>query len=190
VKTDSHPEPERGTHAMHPTRPSSHARSHPVSVFVEGAARHRGAASGLLNTVSVAWNAKHLSLAHDLRVPPPAPRERRRRGRPPIHLSASLNLVMPSQLFPEFPGEASMQAEKRLLLAVLEDAIDILLKHAGAETARGQRLYAETVAWIVSEETGSPFDFLTVCEALDLSPSCLRRGLERLLRLRARSAER
>jgi hypothetical protein len=97
---------------------------------------------------------------------------------------------MPSQLFPEFPGEANMQAEKRLLLAVLEDAIDIVLKHAGAQTARDRRLYAETVAWIVSDETGSPFDFLNVCEALDLSPSCLRRGLDRLQQLRARPVER
>ena len=132
--------------------------------------------------MSAPWDArpqKHFSLAPELDMPPPAAKERKRRGRPPIHLSASLNLVMPSQLFPEFPGEARMQAEKRLMLAVLQDAIDIVLKHAAAESARDRRLYADTVTWIRSDETGAPFDFLNVCEALDLSPSCLRRGLAR-----------
>jgi hypothetical protein len=138
----------------------------------------------------VAWHAKRFSLASELDMPPPVPKERRRRGRPPIHLSASLNLVMPSQLFPEFPGEGCMQAEKRLLLAVLQDAIDIVLKHAAAENARERRLFEETIAWIRSDETRAPFDFLNVCDALDLSPSCLRRGLDRLLRLRCRSARR
>ena len=123
-------------------------------------------------------------------MPPPVAKERKRRGRPPIHLSASLNLVMPSQLFPEFAGEGSMQAEKRLLLAVLQDAIDIVLKHARATTTRDQRLYAETVAWIVSDRTGSPFDFISLCEALGLDPSCLRRGLARLQAIRARASRR
>ena len=136
----------------------------------------------------MAWHAKYLSLAPDPHMPPPAPKERKRRGRPPIHLSASLNLVMPSQLFPEFPGESRMQAEKRLMLAVLQDAIDIMLKHGDAQNARHRRLYEETIAWILSDDTGTPFAFLNVCEALDLSASCLRRGLARLQR--ARSARR
>jgi len=138
----------------------------------------------------MAWHAKHLALASEPYMPPRVVKERRRRGRPPIHLSASLNLVMPSQLFPEFAGEGCMQAEKRLLLAVLQDAIDIVLKHARATTTRDQRLYAETVAWIVSDEIGSPFDFVNLCEALDLDPSCLRRGLARLQALRTRPSGR
>ena len=138
----------------------------------------------------MAWHAKLLSLAPEPPMPDPVQKPRRRRGRPPIHLSASLNLVMPSQLFPEFPGEGCMQAEKRLMLAVLEDAIDIVLKHGASERERDRRLYAETVAWLQSDATGAPFDFVNVCEALDLSASCLRRGLARLQALRSRHVRR
>jgi hypothetical protein len=113
-------------------------------------------------------------------MPPPAPKAPKRRGRPPIHLSASLNLVLPSQLFPEFVGESRLSGEKRLMLAVLSDAIDIFLKHGTSLDARGRRLFAETADWIFSDDAMSPFSFINVCETLGLSPSCLRRGLRRL----------
>jgi hypothetical protein len=109
----------------------------------------------------------------------PTAKEPRRRGRPPIHLSASLNLVMPSQFFPEFSGEGCMPGEKRLMLAVLKDAIDILLKYRDRGDPRSRRLYAETVTWILSDDGESPFSFLNVCETLGLNASCLRRGLAR-----------
>src|SRR5689334_14070432 len=58
--------------------------------------------------------------AMDAAPPATPPKPRRPRGRPPIHLSASLNLVLPSQLFPEFPPEGRVPGERRLMLAVLE----------------------------------------------------------------------
>jgi len=100
---------------------------------------------------------------------------RRRPGRPPIHLSASLNLVMPSQFYPQFPNEGTLPGEKRLMLAVLADAVDILLK-GDARDARSRRLLVETAQWVRADDDG-PFSFVNVCEALGLNPSCLRRGL-------------
>jgi len=114
--------------------------------------------------------------------PPTPPKPRRPRGRPPIHLSASLNLVLPSQLFPEFPGPGRVPGERRLMLAVLEDAIGILVKHRDASAACARVLYHETVAWVRSDDTEWPFSFVNVCEAIGFSPSCVRRGLSRLLR--------
>ena len=110
-------------------------------------------------------------------MPPPTPKEPRRRGRPPIHLSASLNLVLPSQLFPQFPGEGQLPGEKRLMLAVLEDAVHVVAKYRTCTDARGRRLFAETVEWILADDFVSAFSFVNVCETLGLSPSCLRRGL-------------
>jgi hypothetical protein len=127
----------------------------------------------------MAWHGQ-AGLAMAAAANPPPPRPPKRRGRPPIHLSASLNLVLPSQLFPEFSGEGCLPGEKRLMLAVLKDAIDIFLKHGRSAEPRTHRLFVETADWIVSDDATSPFSFLNVCETLGLSPSCLRRGLTRL----------
>jgi hypothetical protein len=120
--------------------------------------------------------------AMDADDPPPPPKPRRPRGRPPIHLSASLNLVLPSQLFPEFPGKGRVPGERRLMLAVLADAIGILVKHRDASERCARVLYSETAAWVRSDETEWPFSFVNVCEAIGFSPSCVRRGLSRFLR--------
>ena len=107
--------------------------------------------------------------------PPP----RRRRGRPPIHLSLSLNLVMPSQFFPE-GGDGP--GERRLMRAVLKDALAVLFKYDATQDRRGQRLLAEAQLWLESDDTDWPFSFVNVCDALGLEPSCVR---ERVARYRA-----
>jgi len=119
--------------------------------------------------------------AMDAERPATPPKPRRPRGRPPIHLSASLNLVLPSQLFPEFPAPGRVPGERRLMLAVLEDAIAILVKHRDASDPCARQLYHETAAWVRSDDTEWPFSFVNVCEAIGFSPSCVRRGLGRFL---------
>jgi hypothetical protein len=117
-----------------------------------------------------------------------SPKPPRPRGRPPIHLSASLNLLLPSQLYPQATPYPA--AERRLMLAVLEDAIGIFLRHRRGADPRGCRLFAETEEWIASDEAESPFAFLSVCEVLGLEPTGLRRGLARCRRMgRDRDAE-
>ena len=68
------------------------------------------------------------------------------------------------------------------MLAVLEDAIGIFLRHQSPADARGRRLFVETAEWIASNDTDSPFAFLGICEVLGLEPTCLRRGLARCRR--------
>ncbi len=110
-------------------------------------------------------------------LPPPP----RRRGRPPIHLSLSLNLVMPSQFFPE-GGDGPAPGERRLMRAVLKDALAVLFKYEGTQDRRGQRLLAEARHWLESDDADWPFSFVNVCDALGLEPSCVR---ERVARCRA-----
>ena len=77
------------------------------------------------------------------------------------------------------------------MLAVLEDAIGIFLRHRSDAEPRAWRLFAETAAWIASDDAESPFSFLGVCDVLRLEPICLRRGLARCRRMgRAREGER
>jgi len=115
--------------------------------------------------------------------PDPAalPAPPRRRGRPPIHLSLSLNLVMPSQFFPE-GGDGPAPGERRLMRAVLKDALAVLFKYEATQDRRGQRLLAEAQHWLESDDADWPFSFVNVCDALGLEPSCVR---ERVARCRA-----
>ena len=112
----------------------------------------------------------------DPATPPPP---RRRRGRPPIHLSLSLNLVMPSQFFPE---RGDGPGERRLMRAVLKDALAVLFKYEATQDRRGLRLLAEAQHWLESDDADWPFSFVNVCDALGLEPSCVR---ERVARCRA-----
>jgi hypothetical protein len=69
-----------------------------------------------------------------------------------------------------------LEGEKRLMLAVLERAVDDLRTYANVPTERGRWLFMEVAAWFDSPETG-PFDFEGICEATGLDPDFIRKGL-------------
>jgi|SRR5215470_5163103 len=91
--------------------------------------------------------------------------------------------VLPLQFFPS-AASASMPGEKRLMVAVLGDAIDTYLKHGRSQSFRARGLFAEAAEWIESRDTTWPFSFERICEALDLDPTQVRR----LIRARAADA--
>jgi hypothetical protein len=65
------------------------------------------------------------------------------------------------------------------MLAVIENAVDTYRAHFGATDRRGQRLFEEAEAWLMSTETTWPFAFESICDVLDLDPDYVRRGLAR-----------
>lgn len=76
------------------------------------------------------------------------------------------------------PRSDSLQIpEKRLMLAVLEDAVAILSR-PGASRSAAQRLATEEVRrWCASEDRVWPFSFVNICEALGFEPASLRDAL-------------
>ncbi len=66
------------------------------------------------------------------------------------------------------------EGERRLLLAVLEDGIRTLLKHAGATRGRARTLQREALAWLLSDAHTDVFAFASICEALEIDPGRLR----------------
>jgi hypothetical protein len=64
--------------------------------------------------------------------------------------------------------------ERRLLLAVLEDGIRTLLKHADATRGRARTLQREALAWLLSDAHTDVFAFASICEALEIDPGRLR----------------
>ena len=66
------------------------------------------------------------------------------------------------------------EPERRLLRAVLEDALQTLLKRAAATGLRARRLRDEALAWLLSEERSDVFAFESICETLGIDASWLR----------------
>jgi hypothetical protein len=82
-----------------------------------------------------------------------------------------------AQYFETFRRRVPLQPERRLVLAVLEDAIKCIQKYGRARDSKGKRLFCEAEEWIMGEEPDWPLSFVNVCEMLDLDPGYLRRGL-------------
>lgn len=89
------------------------------------------------------------------------------------------DLIVPSQFFDRIKPEHSAQPEKRLMLAVMEDAIATFQKSVAGETRRQRRLLKETEEWFNSRDTEWAFSFENICSALEIEPEYLRGGLRR-----------
>ena len=86
--------------------------------------------------------------------------------------------LLPAQFYSAFRGGSSVRGEKRLMLAVLEDALDCYQKYAVVREGQGQQLFDEAHTWISSKERGWFFSYENICETLEINPGYLRRGLE------------
>lgn len=65
---------------------------------------------------------------------------------------------------------------KRLMVAVLDRAVNDFRTYADVPTGRGRRLFADVAAWFGSSTDGA-FDFETICHATELDPDVIRKGL-------------
>jgi hypothetical protein len=72
---------------------------------------------------------------------------------------------------------ATLQPERRLMLAILEGAVTDFQKYATATNGLGRRLFAEADAWFASTAADRLVDFENICLALGLEPSFIRAGL-------------
>jgi hypothetical protein len=92
--------------------------------------------------------------------------------------------MAPTQYFDRLRGGLEAQSgERRLMVAILEDAIHTYLKFAGDPRKLQQDQFREADAWVESDDRSWVFAFASICEHLGLEPSQLRRGL------RARKAQ-
>lgn len=85
--------------------------------------------------------------------------------------------ILPEQ-FSALQGRP-LQREKRLLFAILEDAIHCFQTYFLATRDRERRLFQEAEEWLYSTDSEWLFSFENVCEMLDLQPAYLRGALSR-----------
>jgi hypothetical protein len=85
--------------------------------------------------------------------------------------------LLPIQYFEAMRKKHLLEGEKRLILSVLEDAVECFMKCIDSPTSKGQRLFRDADEWINLEDKHWVFSFDNVCEMLDINPEYMRRGL-------------
>lgn len=75
--------------------------------------------------------------------------------------------------------DAAIRPIKRLMLAVLEDAMRCYQTYACTHNRAMRRLFVEAEAWLMDRNGDGPFACVTICETLGIDPGCLREGLRR-----------
>lgn len=73
----------------------------------------------------------------------------------------------------------SWSGERRLMLAILEDALTCFQKYSGLRDPNAKIIFNEAEEWIFAEGQSWVFSFERICDELNLSAAYLRRGLHR-----------
>lgn len=86
-------------------------------------------------------------------------------------------MILPAQFHADV--RALRDPERRLRLAVLEDAIRYFERYAHSDDRRERALYEDAVDWFASPDRTEPFSFESVCDALRIDANRLRQRLRR-----------
>lgn len=87
--------------------------------------------------------------------------------------------LLSAQYFDNLRGKTLLEPEKRLMLALLEDAVQCFQDNILAQSGKKKRLFEEAEEWILEEDGDWIFSFENICEFLGFSPAYLRQGLLR-----------
>jgi hypothetical protein len=96
-------------------------------------------------------------------------------------MSSSPALIEPtdSAAIEDLFKEVIRDGEKRLMLAVLENATEDFQRYVLANDKRGKELFAEAEEWIFDRDDHSLFSFESICEHLQFDPTYMRQGFTR-----------
>ena len=103
------------------------------------------------------------------------------------------DFLTPTQYFDSKRRDSGDDPLKRLMMAVLQDAIRCYQDGEKSGSALKRKKFVEVTEWFFDEGGSGPFSFAVVCEVLGLVPEYLRFGLAQWqnrgrLRLERRSA--
>ncbi|MEO8601113.1 MAG: hypothetical protein ABI629_00915 [bacterium] len=87
------------------------------------------------------------------------------------------DIMLPAQYYSVLRKTSAQGPEHRLIMAMLQDAVDCFQKYRGATDENGRALYEDAREWLASEDRRWPFSFENICGVLKLDVDYLRRGL-------------
>ena len=69
------------------------------------------------------------------------------------------------------------EGEQRLMLAILESAVEDFQKYVLARKPSGKKLFQQAEEWFLEKDSDELFSFKNICETLQLHPDYIRQGL-------------
>src|SRR5215813_7655838 len=87
--------------------------------------------------------------------------------------------LLPAQYFGNLRRKTLLEPEKRLMLAILEDAINCYQDNLLAKRGREGRLFTDAEEWILEKGSDWIFSFRNICETLGFNAEYVRQGLLR-----------
>jgi hypothetical protein len=82
--------------------------------------------------------------------------------------------LLPSQFYGNGGLPRHLEGERRLMLAILRDAVECLDKYRGARNGPNRELYENALLWIEERDTYWLFSFNNICDLLGINPEYLR----------------
>ncbi len=76
-----------------------------------------------------------------------------------------------------FERVTRLEPERRLMLAVLEDAIFCFQRYLHGKEDKEKKLHEDAVSWIFDQSDIRTFSFENICDVCGLNPDYLRMGL-------------
>lgn len=96
---------------------------------------------------------------------------------PQLTYPLEADVVVPAQWYA--PRRALPESERRLRVAILEDALRYYRDYRGSTDRRTRAIHEDAVDWFASDDRSEPFAFESVCDALELDANAIRRALRR-----------
>jgi hypothetical protein len=87
--------------------------------------------------------------------------------------------LVSAQYFGNLRRKTILEPEKRLLLAILEDAVNCFQDNVLAESSKARKLFDAAEEWLLIEGGDWIFSFPNTCEHLGINPDYVRHGLLR-----------
>ena len=87
------------------------------------------------------------------------------------------DVFLPAQFYGATGLSRKLEGEKRLMIAILKDAVECLEKYRGSHSLAGQIQYENAIEWV--QDTGREwlFSFTNICDLLGFDSEYLRETL-------------
>ncbi len=87
------------------------------------------------------------------------------------------DIFLPSQFYGNGGLSRILEGEKRLMIAILKDAVECLEKYRGARSGMGKVSYQSAIEWVEDSVTDWLYSFTNICDLLGFDPHYLREQL-------------
>ena len=89
------------------------------------------------------------------------------------------DMLVSAQYFENLRSKTLLEPEKRLMLAVLEDAVNCFQDNVLAQSGKRKRLFEDVEEWVLAGDRDWFFSFENICEVCGINPEYVSQGLLR-----------